>query len=452
LQSPSRPPLVGQQNWEVVDVNRVSSLDDSLYACNFANCSQLVEISGHLVDLRVVMILQVLKEAGVLGKHEVNGCTLATETTSTADSVDVVLLLQRELVVNNEADLLDIDTSSQKISGNEDTDGAGSELLHDDLTLLLVHLTVHGCNDEILLGHGLLKGIDTTLGVAVNDGLLDVKVGVQVKQDFNLPLGLLNSNIVLMDTVEGKGLLLDQDLGRVAHEMLGQTKNIGRERSREQADLDVGGQELEDVLDLCLEATREHLIGLVKNEELEVVSLQEATAHHIVDAAGGANNDVLALSQLADVLTDNGATDTGVDSESKELANGVNDESNLHRELTRGRDNERLSVVDGRVEALQGADGEGTGLTSSRLCLCNCVLSLDDGEDSLLLDGRRVFETEGVDAAEHFLLESHVVKIINFQFPVRFEKFLFFYSVFVFFHVGKVPEVSLNGGVSVSTT
>lgn len=59
--------------------------------------------------------------------------------------------------------------------------------------------------------------------------------------------------------------------------------------------------------------------------------------------------------------------------------------------------------------------------------LCNCVLSLDDGEDSLLLDGRRVFETEGVDAAEHFLLESHVVKIINFQFPVRFEKFLFFY-------------------------
>lgn len=58
--------------------------------------------------------------------------------------------------------------------------------------------------------------------------------------------------------------------------------------------------------------------------------------------------------------------------------------------------------------------------------LCNCVLSLDDGEDSLLLDGRRVLETEGVDATQDFLLESHVVKIINFQFPVRFEKFFSF--------------------------
>ena len=58
--------------------------------------------------------------------------------------------------------------------------------------------------------------------------------------------------------------------------------------------------------------------------------------------------------------------------------------------------------------------------------LCNCVFPLDDGEDSLLLDGRRVLETEGVDAAQDFLLEPHVVKIINFQFPVRFEKFFRF--------------------------
>jgi hypothetical protein len=160
------------------------------------------------------MILQVLQEAGILGQHEVDGCALATEATSAADSMDIVLLLQGQLVVNNETDLLDINTSSEKISGDQDTDGTGSELLHDDLTFLLVHLAVHGCDNEILFGHGLLEGIDSTLGVAVDNSLLDVKVGVQVKQDLNLPLGLLDSDVVLVNTVEGEGLLLDEDLGR----------------------------------------------------------------------------------------------------------------------------------------------------------------------------------------------------------------------------------------------
>ena len=60
--------------------------------------------------------------------------------------------------------------------------------------------------------------------------------------------------------------------------------------------------------------------------------------------------------------------------------------------------------------------------------LSNCVFALDDGQDGLLLDRGWVLETEGVDTTQHFLFEPHVVKIINFQFPVRFEKFFSFLS------------------------
>lgn len=99
------------------------------------------------------MILDFLKEAGVLRKNKVDGCSLSTETASTADSVDVVLFLHGELVVDNETDLLDIDTSGEQVSGDEDTNSTGSELLHHDFTLLLVHFSVHAGNDEILFGH-----------------------------------------------------------------------------------------------------------------------------------------------------------------------------------------------------------------------------------------------------------------------------------------------------------
>ena len=60
--------------------------------------------------------------------------------------------------------------------------------------------------------------------------------------------------------------------------------------------------------------------------------------------------------------------------------------------------------------------------------LCNCVLSLDDRQDRLLLDGGRILETEGVDSTQDFLFKSHVVKFINFLFPVRFETFFSFLS------------------------
>ena len=38
--------------------------------------------------------------------------------------------------------MLHVDTASQQVSGDEHTAGAGAELTHDDVTLLLVHLSV----------------------------------------------------------------------------------------------------------------------------------------------------------------------------------------------------------------------------------------------------------------------------------------------------------------------
>lgn len=85
-------------------------------------------------------------------------------------------------------------------------------------------------------------------------------------------------------------------------------------------------------------------------------------------------------------------------------------------------------MVTGRVEALERANGEGASLAGTGLRLCNCVFALDDRQDSLLLDGGRILETEGVDATQDFFLQPHVVKTINFLIPVRFETFFSFLS------------------------
>ena len=292
------------------------------------------------------MILDLFDEGSILGQHEVDGGTLSTETTSTTDSVDVVLLLVGKLVVDNETDLLNINTSSEEISCDQDTDGTGTELFHDDITAELVHLTVHDADSEVVLGHGLLEVLNSLLGVTVDEGLVDVQVGVQVEEDFHLPLFFLDSDVVLVDTFKSELLVLDENLCGVSHEVLGHTKDLRREGSREESNLDVSGKELEDVLNLGLETTGQHLVGFVQNEQLEVLSLEESSLHHIVNTSGGSDDDVSATRlELLNIVLDDGTTNASLDLDLHVLTDGVHYVSNLHGELTSGGHDKCLAVI-----------------------------------------------------------------------------------------------------------
>jgi len=324
------------------------------------------------------MFLQLLDEAGVVGLDEVDSGTLSTETTSSTDSVDVVLLLEGKLVVDDETNLLHINTSSEQIGGNKNTDGTGSELLHDGLSLELVHLTVHNRDNEVFLDHSLLELLDTLFGVTVDESLIDIKVSIEVEEYLHLPFLLFDGNIVLADTFKGQFLVLNKDLGGVSHEVLGKLEHIVRHGSGEQSNLDVLRQVLKDVGDLFLETTREHLISLIENEQSQVVGLHETSLHHIVNTTGSTDDDVNATLENTDIVLNQGTTDTSVDLDLHELTDGVDDISNLHSELTGRGKNDTLNVSIGSINDLQGSDCECTSFTGTRLSLSNCVLLLNN--------------------------------------------------------------------------
>mmetsp|Transcript_24829 Transcript_24829/g.38636 ORF Transcript_24829/g.38636 Transcript_24829/m.38636 type:complete len:418 (-) Transcript_24829:75-1328(-) len=373
------------------------------------------------------MILNLSDELGVVGLDEVDGDSLSSETTGSTDSVDVVLLLEGELVVDNKANLLHIDTSGEEIGGNEDTCGTGSELLHDGISLELVHLSVHSGNGEVVVVHGLLELKDSLLSVTVDESLVDVEVGVEIEENLHLPLFLLDGDVVLADTIKGEVLTLHEDLLGVSHEVLGKGQDVVGHGSGEQADLNVPGEELEDLLDLLLEASGEHLIGLVHDEQAEVLGLEESLLHHVVDSSRGSDDDLHSLFEELDVFLDAGSSHAGVDLNAHVLSNGVHDEGDLERELSGGGDNECLDVVAGGIDALQGGDGEGTSFTRSRLRLRDGVVSLDDGQDALLLNGRRLLETVSVNSSQNLLLEAHVIESLSRLFPIRLQVFVIFF-------------------------
>jgi hypothetical protein len=108
--------------------------------------------------------------------------------------VDVVLLGSGQVVVDDQRDLLDIDTSGKQVGGNEDSGRTGSELLHDDLSLTLVHFSVHGRDGELSLVELGGEPVDLSSGGAEDDGLGDGDGLVQVAKGVELPVLLLNGD------------------------------------------------------------------------------------------------------------------------------------------------------------------------------------------------------------------------------------------------------------------
>jgi hypothetical protein len=220
-----------------------------------ADLDEVGDVHRHLLDLGAVELLNLTHHADIVSGDEVDGDTLSAETTTTTNTVDVILAVGGKVVVDDQGNLLDVNATSQEISGNEDTGRSGTELLHNQVTLSLVHVTVHGRDSEVTGGEAVSEPVDLFAGVAEDDGLGDGDSLVQVGEGIELPLLLLNGNVELLDTFQGKLVLLDQNADGVTHELGGDLKDVLGHGGREQNNLGGLGQKLEDVVDLLGETT-----------------------------------------------------------------------------------------------------------------------------------------------------------------------------------------------------
>jgi hypothetical protein len=157
---------------------------------------------------------------------------------------------------------------------------------------------------------------------------------------------------------------------------------------------DLGGlrKELEDIVDLLGETTlfellensqsadivgtyRKHLIGLIKDEHLHGVGLQESSLNHVLDTTWGTDNDLRTLLKSLHVITNAGTTNACVALNVHEVTNGDDDLLDLLGQFTRGGENESLALLDVGVKLLEDGDRESGGLSGSRLGLRDNIVA-----------------------------------------------------------------------------
>lgn len=119
----------------------------------YQSSDQLCHIHWHLIDLNAVILFNVSHYFKILIADKVDGDTFSSKTTTTTDPVYVELSVGWQIIVNDQGNLLYIESPAPKISGDEYSRVALSEFTHDAISFFLVHLAVHAGHCEVILNH-----------------------------------------------------------------------------------------------------------------------------------------------------------------------------------------------------------------------------------------------------------------------------------------------------------
>ena len=139
---------------------------------------------------------------------------------------------------------------------------------------------MHGGDGHVLFDELVTEFLDSLLGIAVDDTLSDFNVVVELNESVEFPFFTVKSNVELLDTIECEIIVLNENGGRVSHELLSDFEDFRSHSSGEESNLNIMRKLLENFIDLILETTSKHLISLVEDEELEVFSGEESLLDH----------------------------------------------------------------------------------------------------------------------------------------------------------------------------
>lgn len=101
--------------------------------------------------------------------------------------------------------LLHVDSTRQQVGGDQHAGGSRAELAHDDITGVLVHVSVRGRDGMVTLAHLLGQPVDLAARVGEDDRLGNGEGLVEVAQRLELPVLLLHVDVELRTGVWGGG-------------------------------------------------------------------------------------------------------------------------------------------------------------------------------------------------------------------------------------------------------
>ena len=331
-------------------------------------------------------------------------------TSRAADAVDVGLGHLRQVVVDYERQLVDVDAAGGDIRGDQHAARPRLEVVHRPHAGILRLVAVDGRRLDARPVEDAGQPVGAVFGAGEDQHLPRLRFAEQADQQFAL-LALLGEVDPLRDGLDHRGRRRDGHQHRGAQNPGRQGGDVLRHGGREEERLPLGGQQRQDAPDVVDEAHVEHAVGLVEDEEADGVERDVALADQVEQAPRRGHEQVdaplerLDLRPLVDAAEDDAVADRRV---ARVVAAALVD---LDGQFARGGEQQRPDRTPspyGRLlgEQLQYGQREGCGLARAGLGATLQVAALEGGRYGLFLNGGGGFVTLFRDGAQQWRRES----------------------------------------------
>jgi hypothetical protein len=270
-----------------------------------------LEESGNLLVGLLKKLEKVTNDTSIAAVEESSGDTSVSGTSSTTDTVNVVIDVGGEIVVDNVLDVGDIETTGCDSSGNEDGATSRAEHLESTFTLALGTVTVNRGSREALVDEEVGERVGHALSLDEDQSKTSAVSVEDIKQDGAL-VNVLDVLDLLGDVLRGGTDTTDREEDILLEEVTGQQLNVTGEGGREHESLAASGRghvlTLNDAADLGLETHVQHAVSLVENEVLDVLERDATTFYEVNKTTRSSNKKIAAALDLAELVTNVGTT------------------------------------------------------------------------------------------------------------------------------------------------
>ena len=363
---------------------------------------------GNLLYLLAQEVLDGLETVDVGIADEGDGFAVTVGTGGTTNAVYIVLAVAGDIVVDDKADIVDVDTAGNDVGSYKHIGLTCLEAVHGFIALGLREVRVHLVAVDV---HGLeLAGylFDALLLAREDDDTLQVSTLEYVLDDLQFLRLVANvGHLVNFLSRAGYGYLY---IYRIVQQLDGQFANLLRHGGREHDALAVLGQLLDYLHDVVDETHVEHAVGLVEHKEaaareVEVAHLEVAEQsawrgnQHIGTHTHGTQLLVVAVAVVATVY--------GYAAHIVEIvAEALHSLIYLLGELACGRHDDGVDGILGIatiVELREYRQQVGGSLAGSRLRYTQHIVAIQNLGNAPLLDGCHIFEVHVVERIENII-------------------------------------------------
>ncbi len=224
--------------------------------------------------------------------------------------MNIVVAEFRNVVINDVRDTADIDSSTNNIGGNQQSQLSGPQIPDHSVTSALRQITMNGGNPIRLESSGkyFVQLVSATFGSCKHDCLSGLLLSNDSQQRGTLSV-LVDSNIKLFNRVDH-----DIVFGQIHHLWVDhvppcQLFDRFRHRGGQQQGLTLLRAVLQNAFNVRTEADVQHAICFIQHDDLQLVQLKNTATQQIDNSARRSNDSLSTVFELSNLGVDRSASD-----------------------------------------------------------------------------------------------------------------------------------------------